>query len=206
MRRNVIVACAFLLAAAICPRQAAAVSVNYDFSVMGYSDGQSLEGAVLGAVTFTSESGDLRYYSSYGGGIGTGYYYGATGDTYLHFSVPVYEVTFTGGDGAGDDDAFAATLYEFGTDNLIGTWSTPVFGGLNEPEWYTLPISYPNIGRVVFDPGNSGVLPGVWGPAAGGLVITEFGYSPVPEPASILLLGIGLAGLAAERFRRRRPL
>ena len=61
----------------------------YDFSTMGYTDGQVLEGMVLGVATFTSETSDLQYYSSYGGGIGTAYTWGAAADTYVAFSTPV---------------------------------------------------------------------------------------------------------------------
>jgi len=165
----------------------------YDFSAMGFSDGESLEGIVLDGATFTSETGDLQYYTNYGGGVGTGYGIGSTGDIYIEFALAVSAVSFTAGDGAGDDDAFAVTLFEFGTGDLIGTWASPVFGGVNEPEWYTLNISALNIGSVVFDPGNSGVLPGNTS-QPGGIVITDMSYdgtAPVPEPSAALLFGLG---------------
>lgn len=175
-------------------------AVYFDFSTMGFTDGQNLEGMTQDIATFTSETGDLRYYAAYGAGIGTGYNWGGAADTYIAFSQPVSGLSFTGGDGAGDNDAFAVTLYQFGTNNLLGTWNTPVFGGSNEPEWYTLNVAAANIGRVVFDPGNSGVLPG-FKEGSGGLIITEMGFqaSPVPLPSALLLFGSGLAGLLAWR-------
>ena len=173
---------------------------SYDFSTMGFTDGQNLEGMSLGVATFTSETGDLRYYSGYGSGIGTGYDWGAAGDTYIEFANPVGALSFTGGDGSGDNDAFAVTLYEFGTDNLMGTWATPVFGGLAEPEWYTLNIAASNVGRLIFDPGNSGVLPGTK-EGLGGLVITDIGFSVVPVPGAVLL---GVLGLTTAGWRLRR--
>ena len=173
----------------------------YDFSTLGFADGQNLEGMTLGHATFTSQEADLRYYSGYGGGIGTSYSTGSTGDIYIQFDVAVSDLSFTGGDGAGDLDAFAASLYAFGTDAYLGTWQTPQFGGAAEPEWYTLNIAASNVGRVVFDPGNSGVLPGSTS-LDGGVVITDLEFTPVPVPGAVLLGMLGLS-VAGVKLRKR---
>ena len=104
---------------------------SFDFSAQGFTDGQNLEGMIAGPSAITSEQSDLRYYTDHGGGIGTNYDLGSVGDIYFNFSEAVSGLSFRGGDGRGDDDAFAVTLYEFGTDNLLGTWATPIFGGAN---------------------------------------------------------------------------
>jgi hypothetical protein len=179
---------------------------SYDFSALGYFEGQVVEGSTLDFATLTSENGNLYYTNAFGGGILNDYNNGATGDTYLNFSTPVDFVSFTGGDGAGDYDAFEIFVYEFGTNNYLGTYATPVFGGINEPEWYTLNVSLANIGRVEFDPGNSGTLPGVMG-LLGGVVMNDFAYnttaSTVPKPGMLSMLGLGLSGIALYLRRKK---
>lgn len=200
MKKLLLVIAIFILAGT-----ANATLYSFDLSAQGFTDGQNLEGMIAGPSAITSEQSDLRYYTGYGGGIGTDFDLGSVGDIYFDFSEAVSDLSFRGGDGLGDDDAFAVTLYEFGTNNLLGTWSTPIFGGANEPEWYTLVIGIGNVGRAVLDPGNSGALPGNLNDA-GGLIVTNYGFTTgaaaIPEPATMLLVGLGMAGMGLIRRKR----
>jgi hypothetical protein len=182
---------------------ASASAAVYDFSTFS-TNGQSYEGVTLGNMTLTSETGGLYYTNSYGGGIGTGY--GMVSDVYLSFATAINGISIRAGDGAGDLDAFGITAYEFGTNALLGSWYSPQFGGSNEPEWFTLNVAASNIGRIVFDPCNSGICPGSTS-GIGGVVITnittvEAPAVPEPETYAMLLAGLGLLSFTARRRKQ----
>jgi hypothetical protein len=183
-------------------------TVTYDFSAMGFSDGQDVEPLSLDSLVITGEA-SVIYQTLYGVGIGSsnagagGIGIGNTGDLYLTFSKPIDYISVTSGNGAGDSDAFSLYLYEFGTNNFLGRYDSPVFGGASEPQWYTLSVSASNVGYVLWDPGNSGSLPGD-SSGQGGVVMTDLSYNVIPAPGAILLGGIGVA--VVGWLRRRRAL
>ena len=186
---------------------ASAIPVNLDFSTLGFAEGQSLEGATLGGTaTFTSENSTLTYTNDFGAGIRTSG--GSSWDVIINFASAIDSISVRGGDGAGDFDRFSVSLFAFGTNAALGTFSTPLFGGPAEPEWYTLALSGLGlIGRAVIDIGNAGTLPGT-GAGQGGVILTDVNFNTapvsVPEPMSTSLLVLGLAALAAARRGARR--
>jgi hypothetical protein len=151
---------------------ASATVIN--FASLGLAEGQSVQGSTFSGVTFTGQSGTLIYTGAYGAGLYDGF--GAANDITLSFSSGVSSLSLRAGDGGGDLDAFGVSLYEFGTSNFLGYFTTPQFGGPSEPEWYTLNLAGLGlIGKAVFDPGNSGVLPGS-ASGAGGVILTTVSF------------------------------
>jgi len=183
---------------------APAMAQSYNFASIS-SQGQNYQNATLGPMTLSSENGTLIYTSAYGGGLYDNN--GASSDITLTFSSAVSSIAVRAGDGAGDLDAFGLIAYEFGTNNLLGSFYTPQFGGPNEPEWYTLTLSgIGNIGRVVVDPCNSGVCPGTLA-GLGGVVVTDINLNvapAVPEPSTYALMigGLGIIGWLGRRRSR----
>ena len=178
----------------------ALATVMIDMRLQGFTNGQQLEGVTLEDATFTSEQGSLVFSEGATPGLLAR---PDTGDIFIDFSLPAESLAITMADAGGDIDAFRVSVFDFDTDSQISTTDTPHFGGNSgfNRDVFTLTIVEPNIGRVIVDPGNSGVLPGQIG-VLGGLFLTVVEYVPIPEPSTALLLASGLAVLAVRRRGR----
>lgn len=87
-----------------------------------------------------------------------------------------------------------AALNNLGLDHMVTFWSPLLYDAVKD-EWYReLFLGFEDNGRIDGKPD--------WD--YNDLVLTLRGANIVPEPASIMLMGLGIAGLAVRRMRARK--
>jgi len=109
-------------------------------------------------------------------------------------------------------DTLQITFTEAGQAPVVQTFNIPIFPGVTLPYSQIFSVNFLNATTFGTSAtlrldilGNSSdfVVPGS-GQSVDSYTFTFNGAQPVPEPVSIVLLGIGLTGFSAERFRRRK--
>ncbi len=124
-------------------------------------------------------------------------------------------VDITGTLAVGESHSLLVTYSEFGGSPVSQTFQIPAFGVIPPPfsQFFTFTSTNTSFSGTmasltidILGVSPDFVIPG--GPNAGNLV-DSYTYAfrvsqPVPEPATLLLLGTGLSGIAALRKRRRR--
>lgn len=99
------------------------------------------------------------------------------------------------------DNVFTVLFNEAGSAYILGKYDGPNAGDL---VWFVNDIAA----------GNTYQLPSAWGPGSKAYGISHLsvilyteepgpGPTPIPEPTALVLIGFGLAGLAAIKLRRR---
>jgi hypothetical protein len=109
-------------------------------------------------------------------------------------------------------DTLQITFTEAGHAPVVQTFNIPIFPGVTLPYSQIFSVNFINATTVGTSAtlrldilGNSSdfVIPGS-GQSVDAYTFTFNGAQPVPEPVSMVLLGIGLTGFSAERYRQRK--
>jgi hypothetical protein len=203
MRRRHLLIIGVICGLLMFPNYAAAVVIDFDSLTPQVVLNGNIEGVNLGGVTITSAFQGTTVVSDFGIGyrspsnaitnIGFVTYNPMT----FVFDDVLHSVGFTGGDRGGDTDQFTVDLFD-SANALLQTFTTPVFGGnLLDPnimvDYYTVNFPIDGIKTMV-----------VRNAINAGIGIDNLEFTPIPEPATMLLVGSGLVGLAGLRRKFRK--
>lgn len=174
------------------PALSGSALIDFEAQVSG-----SFTSLTIGNVTFSTSGGQVGYissdysgqYNNSGKSLQNTYSSDAFSSLRISFASAVSAFGFNWG---ASDQPWQLRAYDSGN-NLLEGWTMPTTSSSNAGEFYG--ISYAGITYAILDTTSVGDY----------IFVDNFRYAPasvgVPEPTTMLLLGLGLIGLAA--FRKR---
>ena len=165
-----------------------------------YANGQNLNGVNLGGVTLTNPSGVVNVFANNDNGAGflsapnsVSSPSGTTNPLVGTFDQAVNFVSLWAGDGGGpDSDSWQLQLFDAQVGgNLLASLNSGIWIG---NPYTNLSYSASNIWRFEAN----------WTGPEYGIAYDDLEFNAVPEPATMLLLGTGLVGVAGAARRRKK--
>lgn len=176
---------------------AAIASLTANATIIDFSGGVPAGLSLGGSMTFNSTGGDHLYMEQY------------FDDDFINFDSPTkvnsFQMNANPWEGYGFPSSGAGWLVDLeafdASNQSLGSQTVDLSNYLTWDNWLTVELDVENVSRLAFYSPSASHGQGFW-PAIDNLRINEASANNVPEPASLALLGIGLAGLGAMRRRK----
>jgi hypothetical protein len=177
-----------------------------DATVLTFDDSSNLGVTLGGSMQYQDDStGGHLFMNSWGN---TDYIFFATG-TYVNDFQMNYQPWEGAGNNPSNDSGWPVDIRAYNSTNDL-LWSQMVdltSTAWDWNSWITVTVNTANVSSLSFGPTGGGAtenyLPYGYWPSLNDLRIDETGSAPVPEPATMLLMGTGIAGLIAARRKKK---